>query len=487
MGTPELILIFLLYYIINPSSQTWSRSPKMKIVLGLVGLILILAMFSTAAEDQEISFSEDIVQNRVGRDAVAARIGEKKSGKGKGRARRRKDKRKKKRNGKKKKMKKMKKEFKKNRKHNTNGNPIRRKKKRKSRKNKKIDRSTAIDAKCVSQVSVKVRRWQELAKNFDRAYKQMKLSRERGPGKNDKKGIFAPVAMKLVSVGAGNKSALECGGQAGTEGAKQLMNLTTLMEGCEKSVNDSCNLANFPAANMTKLDDCKSKVEKYSNMSLECFKKSRNESTAADGCACWCDEAITSLFDEIANCSKDANTDKEAANSQLKKCKKAFSNCKKYQDDAVDTLSACSASVDKLKEKAAGLSKNAAAVKAAQEKVKSLIDAASRRHRSFRATAVTCTEVITKVKTLITIVSENPSSPQVYIIATEITSSTVTCTEDEKQSLRDEDALEAAQDDLAAATGTTASSAELSSVAAAVSSTKSARMRFRLKNQFKNA
>merc|ERR1712227_531401 len=165
MGTPELILIFLLYYIINPSSQTWSRSPKMKIVLGLVGLILILAMFSTAAEDQEISFSEDIVQNSVGRDAVAARIGEKKSGKGKGRARRRKDKRKKKRNGKKKKMKK---EFKKNRKHNTNGNPIRRKKKRKSRKNKKIDRSTAIDAKCVSQVSVKVRRWQELAKNFDR-------------------------------------------------------------------------------------------------------------------------------------------------------------------------------------------------------------------------------------------------------------------------------------------------------------------------------
>ena len=232
----------------------------MKIVLGLVGLILMLAMFSTAVEDQEISFSEDIVQNRVGRDAVAARIGEKKSGKGKGRARRRKDKRKKKRNGKKKKMKKMKKEFKKNRKHNTNGNPIRRKKKRKSRKNKKIDRSTAIDAKCVSQVSVKVRRWQELAKNFDRAYKQMKLSRERGPGKNDKKGIFAPVAMKLVSVGAGNKSALECGGQAGTEGAKQLMNLTTLMEGCEKSVNDSCNLANFPAANMTKLDDCKSKV-----------------------------------------------------------------------------------------------------------------------------------------------------------------------------------------------------------------------------------
>merc|ERR1712227_357901 len=455
MGTPELILIFLLYYIINPHGETWSRSPKMKIALGLVGLILMLAMFSTAAEDQEISFSEDIVQNRVGRDAVAASIGKKKSKKRKGR--KRKDQKKKKRNGKKKKSKQIKKKTKKNRKRNRNGDS------KKGKKNEKIDRSTAIDAKCVSQVSVKVRRWQELAKNFDRAYKQMKLSRERGPGKNDKKGIFAPVAMKLVSVGAGNKSALECGGQAGTEGAKQLMNLTTLMEGCEKSVNDSCNLANFPAANMTKLDDCKTKVEKYSNMSLECFKKSKDESTAADGCACWCDEAITSLFDEIANCSKDANTDKEAANSQLK-------------------------------EKAAGLSKNAAAVKAAQEKVKSLIDAASRRHRSFTATAVTCTEVITKVKTLITIVSENPSSPQVHIIATEITSSTVTCTEDEKQSLRDEeagleeavdtteDALEAAQDDLAAATGTTASSAELSSVAAADSSTKSARIRFRLKN-----
>merc|ERR1712227_146900 len=125
MGTPELILIFLLYYIINPHGETWSRSPKMKIVLGLVGLILMLAMFSTAAEDQEISFSEDIVQNRVGRDAVAASIGKKKSKKRKGR--KRKDQKKKNRNGKR------------------NGDS------KKGKKSKKIDRSTAIDAKCVSQ------------------------------------------------------------------------------------------------------------------------------------------------------------------------------------------------------------------------------------------------------------------------------------------------------------------------------------------------
>merc|ERR1712227_522351 len=121
MGTPELILIFLLYYIINPHGETWSRSPKMKIVLGLVGLILMLAMFSTAAEDQEISFSEDIVQNRVGRDAVAASIGKKKSKKRKGRKRKNQ----------------IKKKTKKNRKRNRNGDS------KKGKKSKKIDRSTA--------------------------------------------------------------------------------------------------------------------------------------------------------------------------------------------------------------------------------------------------------------------------------------------------------------------------------------------------------
>merc|ERR1712227_182684 len=128
MGTPELILIFLLYYIINPHGETWSRSPKMKIVLGLVGLILILAMFSTAAEDQEISFSEDIVQNRVGRDAVAASIGKKKSKKRKGR--KRKDQKKEEKKWKEEKVKTNKKEKKKKKK-KKNPRGIKKKKKKK--------------------------------------------------------------------------------------------------------------------------------------------------------------------------------------------------------------------------------------------------------------------------------------------------------------------------------------------------------------------
>merc|ERR1712227_105267 len=152
----------------------------------------------------------------------------------------------------------------------------------------------------------------------------------------------------------------------------------------------------------------------------------------------------------------------------------------------------CAADVSKLTQKAAALSQNSAALKDTRAKVKSLTG--SRRNRAIRATATTCTEVISKVKQLITVVSQSPSSTMVYTLSVEISQSTVTCTTEEKASLAAQEdslseaadsvdeALESAQADLEAATGTTASTASLSEAAASSSSTASSRLRLRLRN-----
>ena len=337
-----------------------------KTLIILFGVLVVLALFTAASEEEsENSVSEELAETRLARDADA--------------------KKKRKRNNKKRKGRKGKR---KGLKRNNN--------KRVRKQKKSGGRSTAINAECVSKISLGVRRWQELVKNFDRAYKQLKNNQDKGPSKNNKKAVFAPIAKKLISLGGGNKSALECGGKTGNAGAKQLMNLTTLIEGCSDMVNKSCNSASFPKPNMTLLDDCKMKAEEYSKEALKCFQKSKTESTALEGCKCWCDDKLTKLFDQLGDCGKASDEANKAAKGQLKACKKAFSTCKKYQDDAVDSLSACAADVSKLTQTAAALSQNSAALKETKAKVKSLTG--SRRNRAIRATATTCTEVISKVK-----------------------------------------------------------------------------------------
>jgi len=365
--------------------------------------------------------------------------------------------------------------------------------KRGSRKDGPSSRQS-VDAACVSAAAITIRRWKEKAVNFGRQYKQMTKQQDLGKNKANKKGGFKSIVNKLVGVGGGNKSALTCSGQADSTGAKQMKNLTDLMEGCEKAINDSCNLDNFPKPNMTELDACKAKVDEFSNATTACFADIKNEATAAKGCQCFVGAEIKALLEAVDNCS--AESAFTGAKEQAKNCKKAFSDCKKYQDDAVDTLSACSADVSKLTEKAAALNKNAEAVKKAKAKVKELTGS----KRIKRAVATTCTEVITKVKALVTVVQQSPAATIVYTYAVEISESTVTCSDADKALLAAEeasldealteieDALEDAQDDLMAATGSTASAEALSNAAAttaaSMGTTKSARLRRRFRSQF---
>ena len=85
--------------------------------------------------------------------------------------------------------------------------------------------------------------------------------------------------------------------------------------------------------------------------------------------------------------------EQEKIKNATKKCKEAFSKCRKFEDDAVSILKSCSESPDKLKQKAAALSKNKDALAAAKAKIAKVTGSSGRR-RSRRAPANNCGEFI---------------------------------------------------------------------------------------------
>merc|ERR1712165_283307 len=192
---------------------------------------------------------------------------------------------------------------------------------------------------------------------------------------------------------------------------------------------------------------------------------------------------------------KDCRIPEVAAVAQgLKACKDAFSTCRKFEDEAVTSMAACSVSVDALKAKAAALSQSKTAMDAAASTVAG-ITGSSRKVRGLargkRAAAADAAAFISLVTTIVTIATDFPSSPMIVTVSADIVaSSSLTFTDDEITSLTAveetltaavelvTDAFAEAQATLEDATGSTLSAAGLSSVAASVTTAR-ARQRVR--------
>merc|ERR1712212_582251 len=67
-----------------------------------------------------------------------------------------------------------------------------------------------------------------------------------GEKKNGKKGIFASTAQRIIRSGGGNSAALSCQGSTTSNGAKNLTDLATLLNGCEAKVKMACATENMP-------------------------------------------------------------------------------------------------------------------------------------------------------------------------------------------------------------------------------------------------
>merc|ERR1712209_399775 len=349
-------------------------------------------------------------------------------------------------------------------------------KKKNSRKNKnKKERVSgrSVDAKCIAQLTLSMRRWKDVVTNFQRQSKRITDNKSKGDGKSGKKGVFGPIASKLVSSGGGNKSALTCQGSSSSDGAVAITKLAKDLNDCEKSVNDSCNPANFPAHNETLVTECTTLTDKFAEEAQKCMVKSKDESTAAEGCTCWTDPALVQLTEDVNKCKvKDAM---DAIKAQLK-------TCTKLEDAAVESLSACTADPAALKKKAAALSANKDAMGNVKTKLNSLTG--TRRSRVIRAPATTCAGVMELVSTLLVISVQCPICDEVLDIAKDIVDSPdVPCSDEEKASLLTSietvdsiveemaETLDVALADLTVSVGSTPSSAALASVAAAEETT----------------
>merc|ERR1719343_2006963 len=208
------------------------------------------------------------------------------------------------------------------------------------------------------------------------------------------------------------------------------------------------------------------------------------EATATEACACWSAPEMTMASDAVKDCKI---AEVSAVAQGLKACKDAFSTCRKFEDEAVSSMAACSVSVDTLKAKAAALSQSKTAMTAAASTV-SDITGSSRKVRGLargkRAAAADAAAFITLVTTIVTIATDSPSSTMIVTISADIVASaSLTFTDDEITSLTAveetltaavelvTDAFAEAQATLEDATGSTLSAAGLSSVAGILSTT----------------
>ena len=388
-----------------------------KLCLLLIGTVVFIAVFASATAEEEVSLSEDVAASRLVREAAAdprrsSRKGKRKAKKSKKNGKKsRKSKKSKKSAKRSKKNKKRSKKSKKNkgrknRKNNrkNNGKNNGKGKNREKKKGDKRQSSSAIDVKCVAQLTLAMRRWKDVVTNFQRQSKRITDNKSKGDGKSGKQGVFGPTATKLVSAGGGNKSALVCGGSSTSDGARNITQLAKDLDKCEKSVNDSCHTDNFPTANTTLIDECTTLTDKFVEEATKCMVKSKDEATASDGCVCWTSDVMKQLTSDVDNCKVKDDMDKIKA--QLKTCTKAFGACRKLEDEAVKKLSACTADPADLAAKAATLTKNKEGITNVKNKISSLTGSSARRPRfdqlqrirHARAAATTCAGLIELIK-----------------------------------------------------------------------------------------
>ena len=218
-------------------------------------------------------------------------------------------------------------------------NNSRRRGKRISRGRKQIGiekNETGVFFNCLEQTVTIMRMWKDVITNFARQSKRIERQTDTGKSKSGKSGLFIPVAMRLREIGGGKMSELSCGGRTDTPGAEQLANLTRFLFDCEDNVKAVCQPPR--SLNITAISSCKEKAKEFKSQAQKCVDKTigNNKTGLFDACDCWTNDNLQ----EVAEAAKDCKFIKEAndVKSSLRNCTKAFSLCRKYEDEAVTSI-----------------------------------------------------------------------------------------------------------------------------------------------------
>ena len=300
-----------------------------KLCLLLVCVLTVATIVTALQGEEDSSLTEELAYSRVVRSPEAKK---RRGSKFRGKAR------KSKRRGKKAKRRRSKK-----------GN-------RSSRRSKKTQSGSRLSGRTVSDTCLEtsmtiMRMWKDIISNFEKQKKRMEKQNGTGASKKDKKGLFSPIALRLIEAGGGNKSGLTCGGAADNDGAKQLKNLTDTLTECETEIVKVCDPANIPQPNATKLAECDDLATKFKTGAQECLDKSigATKTDTTEACNCWTSTTLDGIVQAAKTC-KFPNEAKAIAGA-LKNCTKAFGKCRKFEDDAITAITACNSDSSKLASK----------------------------------------------------------------------------------------------------------------------------------------
>jgi len=335
-------------------------------------------------------------------------------------------------------------------------------------KAKSSNRASTVNLTCLTTAVRLLKFQKDNVNNFlarhTRQIKQNALTTK----KQGKKGEFAEPAARLIQAGGGNKSNLTCGGSTTSTGAKQLLNLTNLLDGCSAAIKDACTPPS--GINQTFMTECYEKSKGYNTTLSGCVSTAISGS---DPCSCFTDAKLVGAMTNLKTCK--GTTEAKLAAKARTKCLNQMRACNGYVEQAGRLQYTCKYTADDLKKTLAQINANNATVAAAMAKVKALtgveatdsssnssrrareavheeeiapMDAVQQlmgfqgRHlgkreiRAKRAT-YTCASMTTAVQTCTTAVSSTPSGSTVISSCTiETTQTSITCTDDEKTALQ---------------------------------------------------
>merc|ERR1712128_196506 len=269
--------------------------------------------------------------------------------------------------------------------------------------------------------------------NFLVQQKRISKYNNTGNKKTAKKGLFGPIASKVIDVGGGNASDLSCSGNKTNPGATKLKSIISSLQKCEVNIKAACDPSAYPLPNMTEANACKTLMVSMKTSVEACAKKSGDEA-----CSCWLDSDLKATAEKVKDC--DISSSNKLVTAQHKQCTGNFSACKKIEDTAVTYIYACSQSAATLKAKAAQASKNVDALGAAKNKTSTLAGGSSGRSTIIRkrATSVsTCADFVSLSASLLKIADEAPTSSAVETMANilKAVSDSLSCSTAEKATL----------------------------------------------------
>merc|ERR1712128_141172 len=320
-----------------------------------------------------------------------------------------------------------------NKKHNKKVKPQRKRGNKQPAGDGRLACSRAVNSTCLDTAVKLLKIVTSRITNFLVQQKRMTKYNTTGGKKSGKKGLFGPIASKVIDVGGGNASDLSCSGNKTNPGALKLKSIISSLQTCEENIKTACDPTAYPLPNATKGAECKTNMESMKTSVEACAKKSGDEA-----CTCWLDADLKATAEKVKTC--DIASENKIVTAQHKQCTGNFSACKKIEDTAVTYIYACSQSASDLKVKAAQAKSNADALGGAKNKTSALAGSSTGRSTIIRkrATSVsTCSDFITLSTTLLQAASDAPTSSAVETMAKILSavSSALSCTTTEKATL----------------------------------------------------